>query len=191
MDGDERSHKILRAVEPLLEPGERYVVSADDAGKVSVGLADDDDEVRSVLSTTHPRLYGYLLAANERISSSSGCVLVLGYLALSGLACFALHARAFHGLYAEDPAGQRLLDSLRSGWVYAVLTILILVVWGKHEAWLEERAYSRERNELSDHLNRERLDAYEVLAHMEGDDSIDTVSKHMKLDQRLGALSGA
>ncbi|HBP19624.1 MAG TPA: hypothetical protein DEA08_17770 [Planctomycetes bacterium] len=191
MDADERSNKILSAIEPILEPGESYVVSADDAGKVSVSLPGEDDSVRSILSTTHPRLYGYLLAANERISSSSGCALVLVYLAASGLISFGLHSRALHGLFPGDAGGQKLLESLRSGWVYAVLTIVILVVWGKHEAWLEERAYSRERNELSDHLNRERLDAYEVLAHMEGDDSIDTLGKHMKLDQRLGALSGA
>ena len=92
--------------------------------------------------------------------------------------------------YCIHPGGQKLLDSLRTWWVYGLVLISFLFVWSKHETFLERRAYERERNELGEHLARERLDPYETLAKMQGDDALDTLGNYMKLDTRLGSLTG-
>ncbi|MGE0711565.1 MAG: hypothetical protein AB7N76_29970 [Planctomycetota bacterium] len=190
MDEQEaKAQRIQGAVEPLLAAGDQFLVSADEQGKVTVQAATGDERVKSVLSRTHPRFYGYLLAASERISAASGCGLILGYSLAAISLCFALEARAFHGLFPDDASTLRVLDALRSWWAYAIVAVGCLTLWTKHDGVLEDRCYQRERNELSEHLTREQLDVYETLGHLEGDEALSTLSKHMKRDPRLGTLS--
>jgi hypothetical protein len=190
MDEQEaRARKIQTLVEPILEAGDRYVIQSDEEGAVAV-LSAAEEDARSLLATTHPRFYGYMLAASERIGVSSGCGLTVIYLLAAAVVCFSIHARVLHAFFPVDAEGQKVLELLRTWWVYGIVTVAVLLVWGKHEGTLEARAYQRERGELGEHLARERLNPYEALAQIEGDEHVSTLGKHMKLDVRLGALAG-
>ncbi|MBL4848034.1 MAG: hypothetical protein JKY65_21165 [Planctomycetes bacterium] len=181
---DERAEELKTVLERHLRPGERFLVSSDDEGDVQVTPA-----TRSVLSRTHPRFYGYLLAASQRISNSAGCGLFLFYTILGSALCFAIRNQAFHGFADGQVKWIEFLDSIRTWWVYTPVLFAALWLYWKHDNHCEHKQYELERGELADHFVREGLDCYEVLAQLEDDDEVSTISKWMKEDRTLYSVS--
>ena len=182
-DARARRDDVARALEPLLQPGDLFLVCRDEDAVAVTPLPSDVLGTRSPLRLLNPELYGLLLAIDQRISDASGClpklIATTGAVALS----FAVHGRLFHGLTAE-PRLHHLLDELRSGWTYALIGVVALAALIITQGWQERLAYERERRALSERLLRERAIPYEVVSQMEGDDSLSFVSKHMKRDPR-------
>ncbi len=176
--------EIMRVMEPLVQEGEGWLVGKDEDG-ITATLCDVDDEKRSILQQTQPRLYGALLSANDRVNDSFGCGLMTVGAFSVVLPCLGLHWQLFHH-FATDVETQRLLEGLRSWWIYGLYAFAALTFWIKADGWIEGMAYQAERHEVSREVSRSGLDKLEVLAAIEGDSSVSVISKHLKTDR--GAL---
>lgn len=181
---ERRLEELKTLLNRHIRPGETFVVEREQEGEVTVRPGS-----RSTLAKTHPRFYGYLLASSQRISDAAGCGLFVFYMALGAGLCFAIRAGAFHGFAEGNLRTLELLEQLQTWWIY--LPILCTAFWlhWKHDHLSEGRRYQVERKELAEHLVRERLDPYEVLAKLEGDEEVSTICKWMKGDGKLSSLS--
>lgn len=181
---EKRLEELKRILNRHVRPGETFVVERGDEGEVTVRPGS-----RSTLAKSHPRFYGFLLSSSQRISDAAGCGLFVFYMALGAGLCFAIRSGAFRSLAGGDAQILEALDQLRTWWIY--LPILCTAFWlhWKHDHSSEGRRYAIERQELSEHLVRERLDPYEVLAKLEGDEEVSTICKWMKSDAKLGSLA--
>ncbi|RMG18941.1 MAG: hypothetical protein D6731_00805 [Planctomycetota bacterium] len=176
------AERIQELLEPVLEEGSAWLVARDADGVVATPV-DEEDSPRSRLQRLHPRLYGELLAANQRVSDSFGCG-GLTLAALSALApALALHLRLLHEFF-PSPEAQRVLEGLRAWWAYALLTLIGITVWVKLSDWVEARAYESERRAVHEHIASSGLDRSEVIAWAEGDGGLETLNKFLKRDVR-------
>jgi len=188
-DDDERPtlrDDVRGALAPLLRPGDAFVVRCADEDVTVAEVPAEVPSVASPLKRTHPRLYGALVAANQRVTDASGCGLLACFGAATLGVCFAIHARAFHG-WAGDVGAHQLLDELRTWWVYAILTLAAIAAYSYVERLLERLVYAGERERVRRAVERERLEVLEVLALIEGDEALETVGKYLKKDRELDA----
>ena len=176
--------EIMRVMDPLVKEGEGWLIGKDEDGITAV-LADVDEDTRSILQQTEPRLYGALLSANDRINDSFGCGLMTIAVFSVALPCLGLHWQLFHH-FSTDVETQRFLEGLRSWWVYSLFAFAAFTFWIKVNGLIEGMAYQGERQEISREASRCNLEKLEILAAIEGDSSVSVISKQLKIDR--GAL---
>lgn len=172
-------------LKPALREGDAFLVRR---SKDSVRISPAPEEIphaRSELQRTHPELYGYLLTISQRITDSSGCGLMVMLIVPVLALCFAIQGKAFHGMFAEDASTQRILDHLASWWIYVILGALGIGAYTVVQDRLERTVYLSRREDLRARLAGARLPVFEILALMEGDEGLATLSKHMKSDEEL------
>ncbi|MBT7693441.1 MAG: hypothetical protein HN750_15720 [Gemmatimonadales bacterium] len=173
--------EIMRVMEPLVKEGEGWLIGKDEDGITAV-LTDADDEKRSILQQTQPRLYGTLLSANDRVNDSFGCGLMSIALFSVVLPCLGLHWQLFHH-FTTDVETQRFLEGLRSWWVYSLFAFGAFTFWIKVNGVIEGMAYQGERHDISGEASRCGFDKLQILAAIEGDSSVSVISKQLKLDR--------
>lgn len=181
-----RTADVERLLAPVLEDGDAFLVRKQEGAlQVEPILAAELPSPRSALQETDPALYGYLLAASQRVADASGCGLMLTVMVPVLMVCFGLHSQAFHGFVPNDPAAQRVLDTLASAWTYVILGALGIGLYSHLEGLAEGHAYRRERDGIQSRIAQGRQDLYQLIGTLEGDEGVATLARHLKRDQDL------
>src|SRR5262249_32969908 len=113
----EHTEKIAEVLRPMLAEKEALIV------RQNQGMVTVTPLPAHVLRDTHPRLYGYLLSANEQLSA--GCSLFLAGVLLAALISIGLAVGWWDDLLGKDAA-----DELRSVWLYQFLFAIAIGIPG-------------------------------------------------------------
>lgn len=181
---------LRAALDPILSDGDAFLVRRQDGVTLIESPPTEAGEIpneRSALQATHPALYGYLLATNQRISDSSGCGLFLVMLLPVLAVCFGLHSQGFHGFVPDDPSAQRLLDSLASWWLYVILIVMALGIYTYTDGVFEAQVYQREREGIRERVAEARVEVYTLIGSIQGDAGLETLAPHLKRDRELSS----
>lgn len=163
---DDRAEVVKKALDGVLQDGERWVVSRT-KGEVEVR------DAASRLKEENPRLYGVLLTHEQAIAEAGGMLFFGALLGAIGVS-IALHVRLLDGPLGDHAA------QLRSGWVYAFLIIVAVIGSLRLCGHFERQAYARRRDELLDEIGQAGLDRPTLLTLLEGDSALSNVAEHLK-----------
>ena len=134
------------------------------------------DSKSTELRFTHPAVYGSLLEINSAMESVGGFSLVCCLASLLGT-----YSALWLEWYRFIPGLER--TDLSSIWIYALVFVLFVGIWGGIVGWQERRQYQRHRTTLYRLLAQSGISRHEAISAIEGDRLVAKASQALKLDR--------
>ncbi len=135
-----------------------YVRRADDGFQV---------DVYPTLRQDYPELYGFLLALNQRILSTTGC--------LWGFTSILAAVLAIVGIYEFVPN-----LGAHGWWAYPLVVLGVMVIWGVGNNRAESSMFRRHTEELSRLLARHGIGRYRLIEWLSDDARLQAVAQRLK-----------
>ena len=120
-------------------------------------------------------LRGVLLSANQRINDSGMALMFSGIVAIEAL-CVGIHMSWWPAI------GTLAIAQLQGVWVYLLIHLIGLCVFGALMALPERRAYKKHRDLVHEAIDRSELNRFEVIGKIEGDPSLSCIATRLKKD---------
>ncbi len=174
MANEDRANEIARAVNPLIKPGEAWVVRKSEESTNAMAFP----QGTSSLTATNPELYGRLLKVSEQLSEAGGALCIWGPIVVV-VCCLGLHLDWFQGVLGEAA------NKFRSLWLYIVAFIIsVFLFGGLARAW-ERVKYGQYRDEIMRVLDDAKIPPHRLIALIEGDEALDDLADQLKTDPRI------
>lgn len=172
---DVRKEKIADALRPFLAEGEELVIR-NRQGQISA-----TPTATLKLREEHPRLYGQLLSANEKLQSGCGGPL-LG-MVIAGILCLGLTLRWWDDLLGEEAA-----DALRQAWWFSIFLFIIAIGMAAYLSEIRHKlTYRGLRSDLIATMDADNFDRDLLVSLIQGDPDLSQIGRQLKLDRGLSA----
>jgi hypothetical protein len=176
---DDAEDTLDDRLELLQRRAENFRELLKDGDEVTIALADGEMHVeesyRSKFERKHQKLFGRLLAVEAQMDAGWSPYVVA--FAASGVMLFGLPLRWFDAVVGETVA-----EKLNDWWFYIILPLGLLYLARVMCRLWEKYAYGRNRQDLRELIDAEKLDRDVLLVMLRGDEELDRVVHHLKLD---------